>query len=282
VSIRTTPALFAATILAAAAATSNAVAAFVVLPPPAARYTPEDGPFACGAGTCRVLLEPMSVVDLTGTAYVLPALNAIFDVAVQRTGYLVNPFGQSLDINFQISRYQAYHTATMAGGRMYVDYTPQMGAVLPAGLHWIQIVSDNYNLSGVYYGNLRAPRGPGNPENVVDGPPRNPTPYYDFGAPATAPPSFTDNSQRPFPTAANPLYRWNADLFLVSQTGMIGATRVVTIYDAVQWGWVSQYTGNGVFGAIPEPGTWSLLLAGSAMLGAALRRRAKQSQAATA
>jgi hypothetical protein len=275
VTIRTTSALFAVSALAAVAAADNAVAAFVVLQPPAARYTPEVGPFACGVGMCRVVLDPPTVVDLTGTAYVLPALNAIFDVAVQKTGYVVNPFGQSLDINFQISRYQAYNTATMAGGRMYVDYTPQMGAVLPPGLHWIQIVSDNYNLTGINYANLMAPRGPGNPENVVDGPPRNPTPYYDFGRAATAPPSFTDNSQRPFPTAANPLYRWDADLFLVSQTGMIGQTRVVTIYDAVQWGWVSQYSANGVFGAIPEPGTWTLLLFGSAMIGAALRRRAR-------
>jgi hypothetical protein len=134
-------------------------------------------------------------------------------------------------------------------------------------------LSDNYNLSGVYFANLSAPKGPGMPENVFDGPPKNPTPYYDFGVPATAPPSFTDNAQRPFPTAANPEYRWNADLFLVSQTGTLGKSRVVTIYDAVQWGWVSQYSANGMFGAIPEPGTWALLLSGLAVIGAALRRR---------
>jgi hypothetical protein len=274
VRIRKNSLLFAVSALAVSLAAGPALAAFVVLQPPAARYTPVDGPFACGTGMCRVSLEPPRVVNLTGASYVLPALNAIFDVAVQKSGYAVNPFGPSLDINFQVSRYQAFHTAKVAGARMYVDYTVQQGAVLPNGLHWLQIVSDNYNLSGVNFANLNAPKGPGQPENVVDGPKNNPTPYYDFGVAAAAPPRFTDNSQRPFPTAANPEIRWNADLFLVSQTGMVGQTRIVTIYDAVRWGWVSQYSANGVFNAIPEPGTWALLILGCGAIGAALRRRA--------
>ncbi len=253
---------------------SPSLAKFKVVPPKAANYVPKVGPVACGAGLCTTTLDPAQITPLSGLSYILPAVNLLFDTIFQRPGYLINPLGPSLDINFNITDYEAVNNGVIGGGQLVVDYTPQQGAVLPANLHWIQIVTDNYNITGVNGANLKAPKGPGKPENVVDAT-GSATPYYDvaaaaggFGAKFNAtPPHFEDFSSRLEPTAANPTINWNADLFLVSDNGKKG----VTVYDAVEWGWVSQYMPK--VGAIPEPDVWAVMLLGFGLTGAMMRRR---------
>jgi len=113
-----------------------------------------------------------------------------------------------------------------------------------------------------------APKGIGNHENVIDAP-GVASPYYDDASAAAAmpfntrPPHFEDFSRRMEPNAANPIITWNAVLYLVSEDGM----KNITVHNAVEWGWVTTFV------AVPEPGTWAIMIVGFAGLGAVLRRR---------
>jgi hypothetical protein len=268
--------------LALILAPSPSLAKFKVIQAKGAAYVPVAGPVACGLGMCKTSLDPAQVVTLSGLGYVIPAANLLFDNLFQRPAYTINPLGPSQNIDFKITNYSAINNGAIGGGQLVVDFTPQQGAVLPANLHWIQIVTDNYNITGVNGANLAAPKGPGKFENVVDAT-GSATPYYDvaaaaggFGAKFNAtPPHFEDFSSRLEPTAAFPTIVWNANLFLVSDNG----ANFVTVYDAVDWGWVSQYSANGKFGAIPEPDVWAMMLLGFGLTGAMARSRRRRASA---
>ena len=249
----------------------SATNAFNVVQAAGANYVPAAGPVACNGGTCTTSLNPVTVTDL-GAMTAANTAGLAADLAAQRAGFsIANPggLGAQLDINFVVTKYKAYQDGSTAGGILVVDYTNPRNAVLPTGLHWVQIVTDNSNLTGVNGANLNAPKGPGKPENVVDAPNTPNSPYYDVSSLAnnpsfnTNPPHFEDFSSRNDPTAANPSINWNATLFLVSDPG----NSQMTVYDAVQWGWVASYAppvvppvGGG--GAVPEPATWTLVFFG--------------------
>jgi len=261
-------ALSALAALAALAVAPRSFAAFTMIQATGARYKASSGPVACPGGTCRTTLDPLQAVDL-GALTDLKLVDLSTDLDEQKPGFTVDKIGPSLDLNFTISFYIAANDGKEGGANFYVDFTPQRDAVIPTGLHWIQIVRDNFNISGINGDDSSAPKGPGMPENIVDSI-GSTSPYYDVWAserkpPFNAtPPHFEDFSGRPEPTAANPTITWGADLFLVSDPG---GDKKLTVYNGVHWGWVSQFT------AAPEPGAWTLIILGFGLSGLALRIR---------
>lgn len=258
--------------LASGAAAQTATNAFNVGQATGANYVKTAGPVACGAGRCTTTLNPQTVTDL-GAMTPAKVAGLIADLAAQRNQYaLANGaagLGAPLDIDFKITQYRALQDGTNAGGVLVVDYTNPRNTVLPANLHWIQIVTDNYNITGVNGNNLTAPTGIGNDENVIDAPKTPGSPFYDVSSNTapdafnTNPPHFEDQSQRPDPTAANPTINWNATLFLVSDNN-----KALTVYDAVQWGWTATYAAGA-----PEPEAWFSLLVGFGLMGGVMRGR---------
>ena len=260
--------------LAAACAAGPADAAFNIVQATGGNYIPSVGPVACGQGKCKTTLKPAKVLDLgPGSPQNIGLL--FTDLALQRPAYTIGAFGGSLDLDFIITHYGAYNVAPLSGANFYVDYKAQQGAVLPDNLHWIQVVTDNFNISGINGGDLNAPKGPGNPESIIDALNTPNQPYYDVNAAAnkppfgSSPPTFRDFSGRfPEPDATHPEIDWTAQLFLVSDPG----TKVMTVYNGVQWGWVTQYSADGNFAPIPDPAGWALMMTGLGLAGAALRR----------
>jgi hypothetical protein len=161
------------------------------------------------------------------------------------------------------------YTAEAAGGGFgadfYVDYkpsaVPRAGITDPsgAGMHWIQVINDNWNISDP----LVANQGPGKLENIVDVDitPAQGDPYYDSGPnPGAANGSyFFDAPRRPQAGVTGAPYFWNAELFVVKEVlaptfnglGDVTAKGKIQIYDGVQYGFLA---------ATPEPGTFAYLL----------------------
>lgn len=248
----------------------SAQAAFTITQAAGGNYVPVAGPVACGAGTCTTKLKPAKVVDL-GQMNAGNTAGLAADLLAQKPDYSINDYGAPLDINFVVTQYKAINDGTQGGGILEIDYVGNKGFVPPDGLHWVQIVTDNWNITGINGADGSAPKGPGKPEDVVDAPGVD-SPYYDEASAAnnppfnTNPPHFEDFSRRGEPTKANPVVTWAATLFLVSDDG----EHNLTVYDGVQWGWET------TFRCVPEPGTWMLLLLGFGMVGVAVRRRRVQ------
>ena len=175
-----------------------------------------------------------------------------------------------------IKTYATYASGNVVGEQFYATYNPGAGdPVYTAsntlaggvnGMHWIQVISNNWSIAG-------GVGQPGVPYSGVDNLGAN-NPYYDSLAAANGT-AFFDSPQRlvdtnPIPgTSGRPL-QWTAELFLVDQTGNdpISGAPIVNIYDGVQYGFIV---------ATPEPGTYAymLVLSGSAIVGIRRRRRLK-------
>jgi PEP-CTERM motif len=209
---------------------------------------------ACGSGWCTTWLDQSGVLNLGNSATNLLS----GDMAAQFPSWIVASGGQ-LAGTFNITNYQALSgvfpargTAPIAGADIQVDYS---GAPLPANVHWIQVVDDDYNgtaytdfipqgqtyggttcnTSGGCWGLTKGPDGPGQPEDLVDvAPPTSKSPFYQHPTPSGG---FEDGPSRLEPTAANPSIDWSAEAFLVSRTGA-----TVTVYGGMEWGWVATYS----------------------------------------
>lgn len=232
--------------------------AFKINQPAGANYVKVAGPVACPGGKCTTTLKPATVTGLgVGNADNTATLKA--DLKAQYPTYSIAGFGNSLNLDFNITKYVAINDGTSAGADLVIDYAPQEGAVVPANLHWIQVVIDNWNISGINGADLTAATGIGKPENIVDNV-GVPSPYYDIFNPGdpnafnTTPPHFEDSSRRGEPTKDNPTITWTADLFLVSDPG----TKMMTIYNGVEWGWQATFAAGS--NKAPEPETLAIFL----------------------
>ena len=268
--------------LVATCAGTPSFAAFVINQVTGANYRPVSTAVDCGmglgAGMCLTSLEPPRVISLgPGNPTSTRLLRA--DLAAQKPGFTVGGYGGSLNLNFNLTSYAAFNDGTVGGGQLTAAFTPQPGQILPANLHWVQIVTTNYNGNGVNGANLSAPRGLGNQQNSIDAAGVT-SPYYDVALGArfptnkalVTPPRFRDRSRRPEPTAAVPTVVWNAELFLVSGASMM------TVYNEVEWGWATQFSTDGMFAPlpavpVPEPAAWTTMLLGCGMLASLARRR---------
>jgi hypothetical protein len=260
--------------------------AATILPaqPGATNYNLTSGPVGCGANlSCTTTLVPPGVVS--HPAGPVPAgLQASLNAQFPGFTY-VN--GGSLNITYNITTYSAFNDGTNGGATFTMDITNPNAVVLPANLHWVQWVTDNYNFTQRNGANLNAATGLGNPEDTIDGaypsaagpgnipPAFAGSPFYDVFGPtdtpfATSPPHFTDTPQRPEPTLAIPVINWNAWLFLVSSPATLGDTNTpvqITFYDGVEWGWQTTIV------ATPLPAAGPMMLAGLGLLGSFMRRR---------
>lgn len=166
-----------------------------------------------------------------------------------------------------IRTYATYFNSPLVGEQFYASYNPGVGdpayngsnnlAAGLNGMHWIQVISNTWSLSG----------GPGVSFTDVDNLGAN-NPYYDsLGAANGA--AFFDSPQRdstdlPSPNAK--LLQWTAELFVVDQTGVNGdGAPEVTIYNGVQYGFSIQ---------TPEPGMFAYLVVfcGCGVVGVGKRR----------
>jgi hypothetical protein len=160
-----------------------------------------------------------------------------------------------------VQTYEAQGTSARVGAEFYVSYTAVNTATITdptMNLHWIQIVSDNDNITNN--------PGYGNNELTVDNPfsPGGRSPYYDDGGAATSgtsPIAFYDFPGR---TDTGDKISWEADLFLVTGPPA-GTPGLITIYNGVEWGW------NNYPAPVPLPS--ALLLFGPALAGIGLVRR---------
>jgi len=188
--------------------------------------------------------------------------------------------GGSLNMTFNITTYSAFNTGAVGGAQFTLDITKPADVTLPANLHWVQWVTDNYNFTKRNGTDTNAPTGLGKPEDTIDGSyPQPPgykgSPFYDVFGPGetpfgTSPPHFTDTPQRPEPTLAIPTIYWNAWLFLVSSPSTEGNTDTpvqITFYDGIEWGWQTTITQT------PLPAAWPMMLAGLGLFGYLMRRR---------
>jgi hypothetical protein len=118
-----------------------------------------------------------------------------------------------------------------------VEYRPT-GTDPTNNMHWIQVVSDNNNITAAAAGD----RGPGKLENIVDVAADNRrNPYYDIGTPVVANSrNLYDFPKRPDVEFNN---NWIAALFLVSGPTTPGK---VTIYNdsGILWGWKNVFFPN--------------------------------------
>jgi len=245
--------------------------------PGATNYRASQGPVACGAGFCTTTLVPPGVGSLTPNQ--ATALTSTFDAQFPGFSYA---YGGAINaLTWNITTYQAVNTGTNAGANFALNLTPA-GSV-PANAHWVQWVTDNYNITGMNGTDTAAAKGPGQPEDTIDGSYKSTTyagsPFYDVFPPGdpnafnTTPPIFSDSPRRPEPTAANPVINWDAWLFLVSapQTQANAGNNPlvqVTFYDGANWGWQATYSATA-----PLPSTWILMFAGLGIFGFTMRRR---------
>ncbi len=269
-------------------ASPASAAKFTIIQAKGADYVPVSASVDCGKGKCKTSLDPDKVTEITGKAYTAAIKNLESDLTVIKKNstspdYTVAASGESLGLDFTVTKYMAsqglFKGLATGSGALVVDFTAQEGVKLPDDLHWVQVLMNNFNNTGVDGTKTGEPTGPGKPENVIDHPFAALTPFYDKSASSpfnpnpfnSTPPHFEDMSGRPEPTPDNPKITWTADLFLVSAAP---GSRKLTVYDAVRWGWFTQFTANAA--PAPEPSTWTLAILGMGLTGAALRRRARR------
>jgi hypothetical protein len=240
--------------------------------PGATNYNFSSGPVGCAGGNCTTTLQPPGVTNL-GAAFnsnnTSPLTTNITGLqtalAAEFPGFTVFYGGSLGSITFNITTYSAFNNGTSGGATFVLDMTTT-SSNLPANLHWVQWVTDNFNITG----NNPAPgaaKGLGQPENTIDG--TFPTaafvgsPFYDVFAPgdpnafATSPPHFEDSSRRNEPNAAVPVINWDAWLFLVSSpstTGNAANPVPITFYDGVEWGWTTTFAVPGPIAGAGFPG----------------------------
>jgi hypothetical protein len=264
-------------VLAVALATSlPAQAAFNIVQAKGADYRLSQGAACPVMGFCKTTLVPPRVTDL-GAATAMGLMNLTANnLTPQFPGYTY-AYGPTLNINFKVATYKAFNNGTSGGATFAANFTPQAGQMLPANLHWVQLVTDNWNITGYNGANLMAPKGIGKAESTIDGsypqpmamPPWPGSPFYDVFGPgetpfATSPPAFTDTPSRGEPTKANPVINWNAQLWLVSLDD-----KKITFHNGVEWGWQSR------FSMVPEPATWAMLVIGFGFVGGLARRQSR-------
>jgi PEP-CTERM motif len=251
-------------------------AAFNIIQAKGANYRYSQGAACPVMGFCKTRLLPARVADL-GAATVAGLNNLTANnLTPQFPGYSY-AYGPTLNMDFKVTTHKAFNTGAVGGATLAATIAAQPGQMLPANLHWVQLVTNNWNFTGYNGANLAAPKGIGKPESTIDGsypqpmatPPWPGSPFYDVFGPgetpfATAPPVFTDTSQRGEPTKAVPIINWDAQLWLVSLDA-----RQITFHNGVNWGWQSR------FSMVPEPATWAMLVIGFGCIGALARRQAQ-------
>lgn len=153
------------------------------------------------------------------------------------TGWTFTDDAQDIsDNSLRVRTYDAQGSAASVGADFDVQYIVPLGGRNPfLNMHWIQVVSNNHNITNN--------PGHGNLGNVVDVANNN-TPYYDTGATADNR-NLIDDPRR---DDVERDHDWIAALFLVSGPDTAGA---VTIYDnaGILWGWKNRFFPNPDVGA---------------------------------
>jgi len=223
-------------------------------------------PYMVGAQSWTVALKPAMPLNV-GSANVQPFqpggiplsdYQVIVNAFPGATGWTFPLSGALPNNSLVVRTYEAYDSGGSDGAQFVVQYTGNPPA---NNLHWIQVVSDNYNITNPIPGL----QGPGKNELVVDNPfsPGGRSPYYDDGGAASSgmtPIALYDLPTRPDNVATT----WEADLFLVSGPAA-GSPGPVTIYGGVEWGW------NNYPAPVPLPS--ALLLFAPALAGIGVLRR---------
>jgi hypothetical protein len=148
------------------------------------------------------------------------------------------------------------------GAELYLGYTPGASDPKGAGVHWIQVVSNNWSIAFDFSGVAT---------NFVDTKIAN-SPFYDNGNTGYDATTnyFDDIPKRPRIGLTNyngtPI-TWLGEAFLVQDLGTNGlGGDTVNIYDGVKWGWQ----------IVPEP--YTLILTGLALvILVGTRRRSRES-----
>jgi hypothetical protein len=241
---RFAPACFCSLFAIGVVAQAEFASAATITQPTGANYRPTQSA-ACGAFTCTTTLDPLTVANLgAATNANTAALQGVFNAEYTNITY---NFSNALDatLNWNVTSYQAINDGANSGANFRVNINmpnPLPAAVGGGTYHWVQWVTDNWNITG-YDPGPGNPQGIGRHESTIDGTAEAKSPFYDvaFGWPM---PTFGDQPTRGEPTQAVPVLNWDAWLYLVSsRTDPNNANNVqVTFYDGIEWGWQATIT----------------------------------------
>jgi hypothetical protein len=191
--------------------------------------------YQVGQATCHADLMPVDVTEVLGTAgNYFNVLSASYPTS---DGWTYSSGPDLSDGALTVRTYDVLGTATKIGAEMHIQYQPG-GSDPQTDVHWIQIVTDNHNIT-------QAP-GHGNNENVVDTDSVNgQSPYYDDGFAAESGSCVPWCNFYDFPgrVDADRNHDWKAVTFLVQgpEIGM-GPGNITFFGPGFEWGWTNACT----------------------------------------
>jgi hypothetical protein len=251
--------------LSALQATSPPSALLQIAPPEKSGYRPKQ-PYRLPGLRGVTTLSPDPVVEANAAGDFLTVLRSWFpqpqgpnppSPPIIDYGWTFTTSPVPLQGAFFVEHYLAFGNEKEVGANFRVSYQPLGTDPTPqtAELHWIQMVTSNHVLT---------PNQHGPTVSVIDFPPGQSNPYYDFRANANET-FFSDGPRRRDPDRA---HDWDALLFLV-QVPNAARPKEVVVLGGMSWGWENTVTptnggGGGRTGAIPEP--TSVLMLGSGLL----------------
>ncbi len=227
---------------------------YVVFGNPSSGIYDANEPYVIAGGNGSTSLNPLAPGGQENpTANFLAVLTGAY---TNGAGWsFVNSAAELTANSFEVRTYDAIGTPGFVGADFYIQYNPGAGDPTAAthDIHWIQVVTNNHNLTGAHY----------TPDNKVDVPAGQTNPYYDtVGAAGNT--QFLDIPGR-VDTTFN--HTWSAEVFLATTPlgSGLGAQQV-TLWSGATWGWTNVW--------VPEPSSIVLGVFGLVgLLGFAWRKR---------
>jgi hypothetical protein len=180
---------------------------------------------------CVAEIDPPTALEIPGTAGNF--FNVLSAAYPQPPWTYTSAVAELTAGSLAVETYDAVGDPAEVGADFHLKYTP--GAGDPAGIHWVQVVTNNHALAG----------GHGVGDNKVDVPAGQADPYYDTIGAADA----TDFLDKPRRVDTDLAHTWTADLYVVTGPASGAGPGAINLHHpGVRWGWKNSCV------AKPEPG----------------------------